>query len=140
MTKETITYTDFLGNERTDTLRFDLNEDEMRDLSDEDKFFNPAFLGRISADRDLAAMYKVIRKLILYSYGELSDDGRYFRKTPEIMNDFAHSAAYKALLEKFTADENGKSLQNFMIGVFPSSIGDQIRSSFTEEGKVVPMK
>lgn len=140
MTKETITYTDFLENERTDTLRFDLNEDEIRDLSEEDKFFNPAFLGKISADRDLTAMYKVIRKLILYSYGELSDDGRYFRKTPEIMNDFAHSAAYKALLTKFTSEEDGESLQNFMIGVFPSSIADQIRSSFAGDSKVVPLK
>lgn len=140
MTKETITYTDFLGNERTDTLRFDLNEDEMRDLSEEDRFFNPAFLGKISADRDLSAMYKVIRKLILHAYGELSDDGRYFRKTPEIMNDFAHSAAYKALLDKFTSEESGESLQNFMIGVFPSSIGDQLKASFTPDQKVVPMK
>lgn len=139
MTKETITYTDFLGNERTDTLRFDLNEDEMRDLSEEDKFFFPAYLTRISADRDLVSMYKVIRKLILHSYGELSDDGRYFRKSPEIMNDFAHSAAYKALLDKFTSEESGEALNNFMIGVFPSSIGDQLRNNLPDQ-KVVSMK
>jgi hypothetical protein len=55
------------------------------------------------------------------------------------MNDFAHSAAYKALLDKFTSEESGEALNNFMIGVFPSSIGDQLRNNLPDQ-KVVPMK
>jgi hypothetical protein len=124
----TVTYKDFGGNERTETLRFDLTQEEMLDIRDEDAAFDPANLSRLAEEKDIQMMYKVIRKLILHSYGEVSEDGRYFRKSPQIMSDFAHSAMYRALLEKLLNDESGNLAKEFILNVFPSEIAKQVRA------------
>lgn len=128
MFKTTVKYTDFLGAEREEVLRFNLNEQELRDLVDDDPAFNPAYLGYISKEQDAVSMFKVMRKLILLAYGVMSEDGRYFRKSEQITSDFAHSAAYEALLEKIMADETTKFVESFMLGIFPSKITEQIKA------------
>lgn len=127
MFKTTVKYTDFLGAEREETLRFNLNEQELLDLTSEDVAFNPAYLGAISKEQDAQSMFKVMRKLILLAYGEMSEDGRFFRKSEQITSDFAHSAAYEALLNKLLTSDDTKYIESFMLGIFPSKISEQIR-------------
>lgn len=127
-----VTYKDFGGNDKSETLRFDLTQEEMLDIRDEDPSFDPANLYRVADEKDVQMMYKIMRKLILHAYGEVSEDGRYFRKSPQIMNDFAHSAMYRALLEKILNDESGDMFNEFILNVFPSDIANQIRQSHPE--------
>lgn len=129
MFKTTVKYTDFLGNERDEVLRFNLTEVEMKDLMDSDVSFNPAFLTALQEDKDDDAMLRVVRKLILHSYGEMSEDGRFFRKSPEIMSDFAHSAAYTEFLKKLFQSENGEMITDFLYGIFPANISKQLRAA-----------
>ena len=129
MFKTTVKYTDFLGNERDEVLRFNLTEVEMKDLMDSDVSFNPAFLTALQEDKDDDAMLRVVRKLILHSYGEMSEDGRFFRKSPEIMSDFAHSAAYTEFLKKLFQSENGEMITDFLYGLFPANISKQLRAA-----------
>jgi hypothetical protein len=140
MFKTTVKYKDYADIDQEEILRFNIDEDEMLDLIAEDVAFNPAFLSVVAADQDPQSMYRVIRKLILHSYGELSEDGKKFRKSPEIMNDFAHSAAYKALLHQFFGeDSDPKFTQEFILGIFPSKIVDELKKQGFDQ-KVVPMK
>lgn len=127
MFKTTVKYTDFLGAEREETLRFNLNEQELLDLTTDDLAFNPAYLGAISKEQDAQSMFKVMRKLILLAYGEMSEDGRFFRKSEQITSDFAHSAAYEALLNKLLTTADSSYIEKFLIGIFPAKIGEQIR-------------
>lgn len=127
MFKTTVKYTDFLGAEREETLRFNLNEQELLDLTTDDLAFNPAYLGAISKEQDAQSMFKVMRKLILLAYGEMSEDGRFFRKSEQITSDFAHSAAYEALLNKLLTGDDVKFIESFMLGIFPAKISEQIR-------------
>lgn len=129
MFKTTVKYTDFMGNEREEVLRFNLTEMEMKDLMDNDAVFTPAFLSSISDEKDADMMLKVIRKIILSAYGEMSEDGRYFRKSSELMNDFAHSAAYTALLEKVFQSEDENFITNFLYGIFPAKIAEEMRKA-----------
>lgn len=142
MFKTTVKYTDFLGGEREEVLRFNLTETEMQDLVADDIAFNPAFLGAIAKEEDPVAMYKILRKLILHAYGEISEDGRVFRKNEQITSDFAHSKAYEAFLEKMlTSDNNEALMRDFMIGIFPAKIGDELKKQgYFDQGKVLPMK
>lgn len=56
------------------------------------------------------------------------------------MNDFAHSAAYKALLHQFFGeDSDPKFTQEFILGIFPSKIVDELKKQGFDQ-KVVPMK
>lgn len=128
MFKTTVKYTDFLGEEREEVLRFNLSEVEMKDLMDEDPVFSPKFLTAIADDKDSETMLRIIRKLILHAYGELSEDGRVFRKSDQIKSDFAHSAAYTALLEQLFNAKDDRYISDFLIGIFPAKIGAALRS------------
>ena len=128
MFKTTVKYTDFLGEEREEILRFNLTEVEMKDLMDADPVFSPMFLKAISDDKDSDTMLRVIRKLILHAYGEMSEDGRVFRKNEQITSDFAHSAAYTALLEQIFGAQDEKFISDFMVGIFPAKIAAAIKA------------
>lgn len=128
MFKITVNYTDFLGEKREEILRFNLTEVEMKDLMDEDPIFSPRFLTAISEDKDSDTMLRVIRKLILNAYGEMSEDGRVFRKNDQIRTDFANSAAYTALLEKLFSADDETLISNFLVEIFPSKIAAALRS------------
>ena len=139
MFKTTVKYTDFLGTEREEVLRFNLTELEMKDLMDSDVAFSPAFLSTISDEENEEMILKVFRKIILHAYGEMSEDGRYFRKSQEIMSDFAHSAAYTALLEKLLKSEDENFIANFIFGIFPANIGEKLKEDAANSKKVTPI-
>ena len=138
MFKTTVKYTDFLGEEREETLRFNLTEIEMQNLTTDEIVFNPALLAAIAKERDPMAMYKVIQKLILHAYGELSEDGRVFRKSDQIRSDFANSMAYSEFLSQVLSSDT--MITNFLLGVFPAKIAEEIKKQGVLDQKVVPIQ
>ena len=138
MFKTTVKYTDFLGEEREETLRFNLTEIEMQNLSTDEIVFNPALLAAIAKEKDAMAMYKVIQKLILHAYRELSEDGRVFRKSDQIRSDFANSMAYSEFLTQVLSSDT--MITNFMLGVFPAKIAEEIKKQGLLDQKVIPIQ
>lgn len=126
MFKTTVKFTDFIGNERETVLRFNLTEAELIKLSGEDKMFDTGYLAYISTEKNFAAMYKMVLKLILLSYGEMSEDATYFMKSEEITNRFEHSAMYQAFLDDLMDGEDIAKLQAFVLGVFPKKFAEEI--------------
>ena len=120
MFKYILKYEDFLDNPQEETLRFNLTEGELRDLSRHDATFSPDILNKMRDDQDANAMYDTIRKLIAVSYGILSDDGKHFRKNEEITRDFLESAAYEAFIDKLVRTDDTKLIRDFIIGIFPA--------------------
>lgn len=121
MLKQTVKYTDFNDREVEEVLYFNLNKTEMVD-------FLPMLprLERMAAaiqgnDRELTnaeikEMLDIIKSFVAASYGERSEDGKYFRKSPEIFADFKASAAYDAFLFSLFEDVNkgNKFLEQIM--------------------------
>lgn len=140
MFKTEITYKDFLGNDVTKTLRFNISEDELLDLVNTDSRFESGYLAFAMQDQNYAKMMDVIRKLIVMSYGELSDDGEYFRKSDEKAIDFLQSAAYEAFRDSLISDQDNKFV-DFLLGVFPAKfakvIKEKIDSGETKQISVV---
>ena len=132
MFKADIKYTDFLGNEKVATLRFNLTEAEIMDLVNDNPLFNTDYLAYVVAEQNVMLMLEVIRKIIEVSYGVLSEDGNYFRKPKEAVDDFLHSAMYTALLDKLTATEDVSYLKNFIMGVFPAKFASELARLSTE--------
>jgi len=126
MFKIELTYKDFLDNEVTETLRFNLSEDEMLDLVRDDQRFDGGYLAYIIEQKNYALMMDIVRKLIVLSYGELSSDGRTFRKSDEKALDFLQSAAYEAFRDRLLSDESNL-FESFLIGIFPSKFGAVIK-------------
>lgn len=134
MFKTDITYTNFLGTEVTETLRFNLTETELLDLVKDDPKFDTSFLAYVSQEKDYMKMMDVIRKLIVVSYGEVSDDGKYFRKSDERAIDFLQSAAYEAFKDKLLSSEDGKEFVDFLLGIFPEKFRKALKDRMTTEG------
>ena len=128
MYKTELTYKTFTDKEITETLRFNLNEDELRDLIDDDPIFSPAFLSYVSREQDTMKMLKVIQKLIVMSYGEMSEDGKYFHKSNEKALDFLQSAAYMAFRDKLLSGD-GEEFVNFMFNVFPEKFVESLKAN-----------
>ena len=129
MFKTEITYTNFLGSEVTETLRFNLTETELMDLIRDDPQFDTGFLAYISQEQDYYKMMDVLRKLIVVSYGEVSADGKHFRKSDAMALDFVQSAAYEAFRDKLLSSEDGSEFANFLLGVFPAKMAEGMKAA-----------
>lgn len=131
MFKYTLNYKNFRDEDKTKVLRFNLSETEMRDLIKNDPSFNPGYLASLRTENveelqpfDIMKMYDIIRKLVVYSYGEISEDGDQFRKNEEMVDAFVQSAAYEAFMDKILGLETGDStvLTAFLTEVLPAKL------------------
>lgn len=126
MFKTEIKYKDFLENDVAETLRFNISEDELLDLVREDERFDAGYLAYVVEQKDYPKMMDIVRKLIVLSYGELSDDGRYFRKSDDKAIDFLQSAAYEAFRDSIL--EEPSKFEAFLLGVFPSKFSQIVQA------------
>lgn len=141
MFKTELEYVDFLGNKKHTTLRFNLTETELMDLARQDPTFDTDFLSYVVAEQNVMLMLDVIRKIISKSYGILSEDGNHFRKPPEAVDDFIHSAMYTALLEKLVGTDDVEYLKSFIIGTFPEKLASELKKIDLDDttAEIVPI-
>ena len=135
MFKTEVSYENFDGKKVVETLRFNLSETEMLDLTKADPTFTQENLERIMKTEDAREMFDIIRKLIAVSYGVMSQDGRSFRKKDDDVYDFLCSGAYDAFIEKIFSEGSDSFMTEFIIGVFPAKFADTIRSGINQQKK-----
>lgn len=140
MYKITKKYEDFRGNEREESFHFNLTESEMMDMIKEDPSFSPDYLIYLSKEPSGLAMMEVMRKLIVLSYGELSEDGKHFRKDDQIAKDFIQSKAYEEILSDFFDGEHETMVKDFVLNVFPKKYKDVITKQMASGTSVIPVK
>lgn len=122
MLKKTITYTDYNGVERTEDHYFHLSEAEALQLEKSHNGGLSTYLHRIINSLDEASLIIEFKNIIDLSYGRKSDDGRNFRKSPEILADFASTEAYSILYMELVTDTNSAS--SFVNGIMPKKLAD----------------
>lgn len=122
MLKETITYIDYNGNERTEDFYFNLTKAEIMEMEMSTTGGLAEMIKRIVAAQDAPAIINVFKDLILKAYGEKSADGKRFIKNQEIAESFAQTEAYSQLFMKLATDADAAS--NFVNGIVPSNISD----------------
>lgn len=118
MWKETITYTDYFGEERTEDFRFNLSKAECAER--QMKFAGGGygeFLRKIVEAKDAEKIVEYFKQFLLDSYGEISSDGRRFIKSPELSKAFSETEAYSILYMKLATDDQYAA--NFVNGVIP---------------------
>lgn len=127
MLKETVTYTDFDDKPCTDTLYFNLTKTDMVDLIDLLPQLE-AWQTKTSGDPreltmdEIREMLDIVKRLVAASYGVRSEDGKHFRKSPEIFADFKSTAAYDAFM--FGMFEDITKALRFMVGIVPRDMVD----------------
>ena len=133
MYKETITYTDYNGDERTEDFYFNLTETEISMLQLGTEGGLREKLERITKSNDKPEMIKFFQELISLTYGEKSLDGRRFIKNPELSKAFFETEAYNIFFMKLATDST--TALNFLNGIVPKTLRDEMPSDLT---KLIP--
>lgn len=130
MLKKEISYVDFLGVERKETFYFNLTESELTEMELKVSGGFASYLKRIVEAKSTPELIEVFKKIIINSYGEISEDGRRFIKSKELSENFSHSAAYDALFMELST--NAEAASDFINGIVPSRISKQLVEKETE--------
>ena len=117
MIVKTVTYTDFNGNERTESFWFHLSRPELTEMLLGIDNNIETYIKTIIKSENYYEIVKIFKKLILEAYGEKSEDGRRFIKTPEKAKAFSETEAYSVLFTELTTNEEKAS--EFINGLIP---------------------
>jgi len=126
MYKKAITYEDYLGTVRTEDFYFNFSKSELSAMQmSVDGGLNKKLEKMIQA-KDNKAVYNQFTQLVLDSYGELSDDGRYHLKEDEhgnkLYKKFMQSPAYDALMDEICQNET--TIAEFCNAIVPKQAAE----------------
>ncbi len=117
MIKKTIKYTDFNGKENEETLYFNLSQTELTKMELGTQGGMSNYIKEAVESGDNGKILELFTKMLLESYGQKSEDGKRFVKSPKMKEEFAQSAAFDALFMEFiqhpeTAEAFAKGITN----------------------------
>ncbi len=119
MLKKTITYTDYNGQERTESFYFNLTKTELIEMDAAFEGGLGSLVEKIRERKDAKTLMEIFKDLIIRSYGEKSLDGKYFIKNQEVKDKFMSTEAYSELfMEMLTTN---KAVE-FVNGIVPKGI------------------
>lgn len=126
MIKKTVTYTDFNGNERTESFYFHYSQAEIleMELSTDGGFAER--IQRIIDAKDQPSLIRVIKKFVLDAYGAKSDDGKRFIKNDDVRAAFEECPAYSVIFMELVQDDVAAA--EFVKGVVPADLAQNVKS------------
>lgn len=133
MLRKTITYVDFNDEKRTEDFYFNLTKTELAELDIDAGGNLVNMLTRMARNQDGVGMAKFLKEMIVRSYGEKSDDGKYFEKGDGFANGkrFTQTAAFDVLFTEILTDPSGEAIQSFLYGIIPADIAAQAKANTT---------
>lgn len=120
MFKKTVTYTDYNGNERTEDFYFNLSKAELIEMELTIPGGMDGMLKKIIAAQDTGKIIEIFKTILLKAYGEKSEDGKRFMKSPEISKAFSETEAYSIIFVELAQDA-GKAAE-FINNIIPSGL------------------
>ena len=121
MLKKTIKYTNYDGVEREKDYFFNLKKSELIDLQYKTPKGFISYIEEITKSGDNSELWKAFRDIVLLAYGEKSDDGERFMKSPEISKAFEETEAFSVLIMELIEEDNAAS--DFINGIMPDDLG-----------------
>lgn len=118
-----ITYKDWLGNERTEEFNFNLTKAALMEMQFEQEGGMRQYLQRIIDSKDQKEIMKMFKDLVLRTYGEISEDGRYFVQNEETKARFASTPVYTKIFMELA--ENADVAAEFVNGIMPADLEKQ---------------
>ncbi len=137
MLAKTITYKDYNGLERTETFYFNLTEAEVAEMELTTDGGLSDMITKIVEAKDIPAIIKVFKDLILKAYGEKSADGRRFIKNDEVREAFSQTEAYSKLFMELAFDADKAAA--FVNGIAPNQ-SENDKVDVTKRPEAIPMK
>jgi len=134
MVKKTVTYTDFEGNEVTKDFYFNISKMEFRELNKKIAGGLERMIESIRTEKDADRLLDLMNMLILESYGEISEDGRFIKEDARgrrLSGYFKVSEAWDVLFTNLLQNEN--ELNEFLTGIVPKDIAEGAREYAEKE-------
>lgn len=137
MYKRTVTYTDYMDNERKEDFYFHLNKAEILQWL--------ICNGGFTLDQQLQRLYEasrgkdimdVFEDLLRRSYGKKSIDGRRFDKSDELWEDFRATEAYSIIFTELITD--AKKAAAFLNSIVPKNMGGEINQIIEDNKGNIP--
>lgn len=137
MLKRPITYEDFDGETKTAEYYFNLSQSELIDLEAEYDGSFGDHLQKIVSAEDSVAILRVVKKIVLLSYGilEKTEHGMRFTKNDALREGFSQTAAYDALFTELAM--NDEKAAEFINGIMPKNIVEQFDKVQAGERQVI---
>ena len=123
MKKETITYIDYNGTERTEDFYFNLSKAEIMEMEMSTAGGLAETIQNVVKAQDQPAIIKIFKDLVLKAYGEKSADGKRFIKSEEISTAFSQTEAYSILFMKLATDADAAA--DFVNHIVPADMAKQ---------------
>lgn len=123
MIKKRLTYTDYMGEKKTQDFYFNFNEAELIELNMHTAGGLQGYIRQIIDTKDTAKLADIFKTLLLQSYGEKTGDGL-FLKSPEISKKLECSAAYPELYMDLLS--NTDHAIEFVKGLIPSTLAAKL--------------
>lgn len=120
MLKETITYADYNGVNRTEDFYFNLSKSEIMEMELGTTGGFAEMIQKVISAKDSTMIIKIFKDLVLKSYGEKSADGKRFMKSDEISAAFSQTEAYDQIFMKLATDTDAAIM--FVNGIMPSDL------------------
>lgn len=130
MLKQTVTYTDFNGEEVTEDLYFHLSEAELVEMELSHEEGLSTALQRIIDTEDGKEIIKEFKAILLGSFGKKSPDGKRFVKNAQIREEFESSEAYSTFFMSLVTDAGVAS--DFINGVMPRKLVEAAAARIAE--------
>lgn len=123
-----ITFTNYLGIEKTKECHFQLTKTELGEIAFSMKGGFIANIQRMMDDLDEPELLKNFKKIIFMSYGEISPDGDRFMKSEEISRAFSETPAYDILMQELQSNE--EMFSEFMHNIIPPDLAESLPEKF----------
>ena len=118
MIKKTITYTDYNGNQRTESFWFNLTKAEVTRMEMSVQGGMAEMIDRIIDAQDAPSLISTFETMIQKSYGVKTPDGRGFVKRAEDLEAFMATEAYSELFMELVT--NATAAAEFVNGIMPN--------------------
>ena len=134
MHKETITFTDYNGNERTEDFYFNLTKAEITEMQLSTSGGLSEMIQNIMSTQDVPAVIRIFKDLILKSYGVKSPDGREFIKSQELSTRFSQTEAYSQLFMRLATDAGAAA--DFVNSIIPKDLAQTVAENMSADTEI----
>lgn len=134
MLKKTIEYIDLNDEKRKEDFYFNFTKSELTELELSEDGGLSNMIKRLVSANNTKEIVTLFKRIILKSYGEKSDDGRYFKKSEELSNNFYNSPAYDALFLELVSDPEKAS--SFIKGLLPKDMQQQVEQTILADNSL----
>ena len=130
MLKKQITYTDYDGNAKTDTLYFNLNKFEWLELETYTKGGLIENLQHAIETGNAKKTIDILKKIILRAYGEKNPETGAFEKNDDIAIRFSKTEAFSELFYELAYNEDAS--KSFFLGLIPPELRAEAEKKMKE--------